>query len=141
MRKENGQWRMNSGGIVDDETLTMQAKGYKGILVQPLRIIRYLDKMRVVVKIENISSKTCYWGWGNDKLLILNFGQKAIDTSGSLKVEPKRTYPGVNIDVKGFYETYPKSMELTKWQWASQASPNQPEAKGENWKYSFELQN
>lgn len=140
LRQENGQWRMNIGALIDDMPLNLKPQTYKDVTVQPQHIIRYVDKMRLVLAIENNGERGCFWGWGDEPMARIHFRQNASDVTGSVKVDPKKSYKDAFIDIKGFYPEYPVSIELVKWQWADKKKPDKPEKKGDLWFYNFTIQ-
>jgi len=139
LRKENGQWLFN-GSIVDDRIIKVEPQNVNGVIVQPVRVIRFVDKLILVLRIENTNDRGCFWGWAGVTIATFYFGEKVFDVSGELKIEPNRIYPDAYVKLDGFQETYPNKVILSQWQWASETSPNLPEPLGETWSYSFDLQ-
>lgn len=140
-RKENGQWHLNLNSLVDDRTVDTTPQNINGVSVQPIQIIRYVDKVRIVLKIENTNQRGCFWGWAGDKVATFYFGEQAYDVQGSLEIKSDRVYPDAYVELKGFYETYPNKILLSGWQWASKTSPNLAEPGSEKWQYTFEFEN
>lgn len=140
IRKENGQWRVNWALLVDELVLNVESQTVNNVSIQPMKIIRYTNKMRLFMRVENANDRGCFWGWVNDEIATFHFGDQPVGVSGSLGIEPDRTYPDVYVDINGFYETYPMAVSLSKWRWASETSPDLPDPGGASWAYAFDLQ-
>lgn len=140
LRLEQGQWRINWNLIVDDLTLNLQSQAVNGVVIKPIQIIRFTNKQRFFLSVENTNQRRVFWGWAGQDIATFHFGSETIAVSGNLKVEPEQTYPSVYVDVEGMYENYPTSIELGNWQWGSKTSSDLPEPGGEKWAYNFEFQ-
>jgi hypothetical protein len=139
LRKENGRWLIN-GSIVDDRFVNVNPQNVNGVIVQPVRVIRLVDKLMIILRIENTNNRGCFWGWVDSTIATIYLGEQVFDVSGSIKIEPNRIYPDAYVQIDGFMETYPNKVVLSQWQWASETSPELPEPSGETWSYSFDLQ-
>jgi hypothetical protein len=141
LRKENGQWLIN-GSIVDDRFVNVNPQNVNGVIVQPVRVIRFVDGFKIVLRIENTNNKRCFWGFPEATTATVYFGELAFDVyvSKFVKIEPNRVYPNAYISTDKFLEIYPNRVILSQWRWADETFPELPDMQGETWSYSFDLQ-
>ncbi|GEM_PF-1567082 len=135
-RMEEGQWRLNWNLVVDDRVPNVEPQTINNLTIQPVRIVRYTNRIRLILKIENKNDRICHWGWGGENIAIFHFGDRVVDVSGRLKIEANRLYPDVYVDVEGFYSTYPSSVDLVGWRWAVSSVPELPDFES-SWSYQF----
>lgn len=142
LRKENGRWRINWGSIVDDMILKVEPQVVNSVSVQPVRAIRYTDKIVLVVRIQNNNQRGCFWGWAGAKVATFYFDESQlvdVPFDSPLKIDPKRTYPDAYVVVNGEFKTYPVAVDLVGWRFASKTFPDLPEPGETPWKYHFDL--
>ena len=141
LRNENGHWRINWDSIIDDMVLKVDTQVVNNVSVQPVRAIRYTDKISLVLRIQNNNQRGCFWGWADANVATLYFESQSVDVPfvSPLKIDPQKTYPDVHVIVNGEFKTYPVAVELVGWRFASTTSPNLPEPGETPWKYHFDL--
>jgi len=140
LRREGGEWRINWGALVDDRPLDIEPQTINDLTLQPLRIIRYADRMRLLFRIENNSDRGCIWGWAGEEAAAIHFGDQIVSVSGTSEdIAPQRVYPDAYVDIDGFRETYPTAVDLTGWRQADERHPQVPDGWGDSWAYHFEL--
>lgn len=138
LRREGERWRLNGNLIVDDVVLNVEPQTINGVSVQPVQIVRYTDRLVLILQIENKNDRGCFWGWGN-KVAVFHFGGEVVDVTGSLQIEANRTYTNVRVHVSGFHSTYPSAVDLVGWCWASQYVSSLPDPACTPWEYHFVL--
>lgn len=140
LRREHGEWRINWNLVIDDRLLDVEPQTINGLTVQPLRIIRYTDGMRLLFRIENNSSRGYIWGWAVEEVALFHFGEQIVSVSGVYEtIAPERAYPEAHTTIEGFYSTYPDAIDLAGWVQASEEHPRVPVPFATPWTYHFEL--
>jgi hypothetical protein len=118
MRRDagSGQWLYNRGNLIDFRAVDVPAQTTAGLLVQPLRLVRYSDHLSLVFLAQNRTNEAIVLGQTNEVLATFVFGdQKAEATQTRLIFDRLRSYPSTAIDVPGLFRSYPDSVEIRRW--------------------------
>jgi hypothetical protein len=116
VRSEGSQWLVNRDNIIDVKSLDVAIQDQSGLSIQPTKMIRYTDKIRLVMLAQNTTGKDVYMGYSTQILATFYFGTESVDAVNVLTVlSNNRTYTAYSIDVAGLYDTYPDSVEIIKY--------------------------
>lgn len=116
LRSESGVWRYNWGNLIDYRTLTTAAQTLSGITILPQRVMRYSDRIQLLMLMQNSTNQPFVFGQTNEILAQFHFGDKVIPAQkNQIILEPLRSTPDVAIDLPGLYDAYPDSVEIRKW--------------------------
>ena len=116
VRNESGVWRYNWGNLIDYRTLTTPAQTLSGITILPQQVMRYSDRIQLVMLMQNSTNQSFVFGQTNEILAQFHFGDLTIPAQkNQIILEPLRSTPDVAIDLPGLYTTYPDSVEIRKW--------------------------
>jgi hypothetical protein len=145
-RQEDGTWRVNWQNLISYRNLEVPAQTINGVNVQPVLIVRFTDATRVYFNAENTSNERVLWGDVGQKIGVLSFGSKKVETfsdinqttiAGPVVLEPDGKAEQVAVDFLGLSENEPISFALLGWSWPDRpTSSAQPAVK---WNYSFDL--
>ncbi|MCL4560145.1 MAG: hypothetical protein M1281_05980 [Chloroflexi bacterium] len=115
-RLENKQWLYNWNNVIDFKTLGFDSQFTAGLTMTPLQMTRYSDRISLTVLAQNSSNESIVIGQTNQILATFYFGDQKVDATPTRYVfERMRSYPGVTIDVKGLFTSYPESVEIVKY--------------------------
>ncbi len=115
-RLEVGQWRYNWGNLIDYKTLGGDPQQVGGLSMKPVQMMRFSDKIRLVLLAQNNTDGAIVIGRSNQVLATFHFAGKSVDAvQTKYFFDAYRSYPDIYIDVPGFYEGYPDSVELVKF--------------------------
>jgi hypothetical protein len=116
VRLENGKWLYNRNNLVDYHTLDVDERTVSGITVKPRQLTRYTDHMRLTMLVQNGTNDTVVWGQTSETLAEFTFGSQKVEADKTrLIFNSLRSYPEVEIDLKGYFQTYPDSLILRQW--------------------------
>jgi hypothetical protein len=116
VRLESGQWLYNRKNLIDFHTLDVQERTISGLTVKPRELVRYTDHLSLTLLAQNATNDAVVWGTSNQVLATFHFGSQAVDAVQSvIIIDRLRSYPGVAIDVKGLFPSYPDSVDLVKY--------------------------
>lgn len=116
MRLENGRWLYNRDQLVDYRILDVTAQATGGLIVKPLRITRFSDRIRLTLMVQNTTNEVIVLGQANEKMAIFSFQDQQIEAVKKQMIFDRlRTNPEVNIEVMGLYENYPESIIIRQW--------------------------
>lgn len=117
VRNESGVWRYNWGNLIDYRTLAATAQSVSGVTILPQAVMRYTDRIQLVMLMQNNTNQPFVFGQTNEILAQFHFGDKVIPAQKTqIILQPLRSTPNVAFDLPGLYETYPDSVEIRKWQ-------------------------
>lgn len=117
VRNESGVWHYNWGNLIDFRTLTVDAQTLSGITILPQSLMRYSDRIQLVMMMQNNTNQPFVFGQANEILAQFHFGDKVVPAQKTqIILQPLRTTPNVTLDLPGLFETYPDSVEIRKWQ-------------------------
>jgi hypothetical protein len=117
VRNESGVWRYNWGNLIDFRTLTVNAQTLSGITILPQSLMRYSDRIQLVMLMQNNTSQPFVFGQTNEILAQFHFGDTVVPAQKTqIILQPLRSTPNVAFDLPGLFETYPDSVEIRKWQ-------------------------
>lgn len=115
-RLETGKWLYNWSNIIDYKTLGVDSQQAGGLTMKPMQLIRYTDKIRLVLLAQNGTSGATVIGRPNQVLATFHFGGKSVDAEQTRYFfDAYRSYPDMTIDAQGLYEEYPDSVEIVKF--------------------------
>ncbi len=132
VRLELGEWRYNRDNLIDFHTLDVDPQTTAGLTVQPRRLARYSDHLRLTMLVQNSTNEAIVFGQSNEIMAAFVFPDPACqdDSAASqagcsnYKVEAGQTrlffdrlrsYPDAAIDVEGLFSSYPIGVELRRW--------------------------
>lgn len=115
-RLENGAWRYNWNNLIDYHTLDADPKTTNGITVMPTQVMRYTDRVELVMLIQNRTNDPVVFGQVNEILGTFHFGDHEVGAEkAQFILNPLRSVPDAKLAAKGLYESYPDSIEIRKW--------------------------
>lgn len=115
-RYELNQWRYNWTNIIDFNTLGTDPKSANGLTLTPVEMIRYPDRIRLVLMAQNNVNETIVIGQTNQILATFHFGNQSVDSVNTRYIfDAHRGYNNVYIDVMGLYSQYPDAVEIIKY--------------------------
>ena len=115
-RFENEKWGYNFENLIDFHTLTVDPQTTNGITFIPLRLLRYSDHTRLELTGQNRTNEPVIFGQVNETLAIFHFGDKLVNAEKTyLALDAMRTTPGLALDAKGYFDTYPTSVDIRIW--------------------------
>ncbi len=115
-RLELGQWRYNWTNIIDFDTLAIDSKTANGLTLTPMEMIRYPDRIRLVLIAQNNVNEAIVIGQANQILATFHFGTQSVDSVSMRYIfDAHRGYNNVYIDVTGLYNRYPDAVEIIKF--------------------------
>lgn len=116
VRNESGAWRYNWGNLIDFHTLTTPAQTLSGITILPQRVMRYSDRIQLLLLMQNNTNQPFVFGQTNEILAQFHFGDQVIPAQkNQIILQPLRSTPDVAIDLPGLHNAYPDSVEIRKW--------------------------
>lgn len=116
VRLENGQWRINRGGLIDFQTLDVPAQTTAGLTVKPRQITRYSDHLTLTLLVQNQTGEAIVLGQPNEVMATFHFGDQPVEAEQTrLIFAGHQSYPNTAIQLKGLYETYPDGVTIRKW--------------------------
>lgn len=116
MRLEQGVWRYNWNDLVDFHTLNAKAQAVNDITILPVQMNRYSDHLDLVMLVQNHQNQLVVFGQNNETLGIFHFGDQRVTAEKNRWVlNALRSTPDVTLTAQGYYETYPDSVEIRKW--------------------------
>lgn len=115
-RLEMTGWRYNWENIIDYSSLSADPQKSGGLTVKPMQMIRYSDKIRLAMLVQNNTDGAIVIGLPNQVLATFHFGGESVNAVQTRYFfDAYRSYPDIHIDVMGFYEEYPDSVEMVKF--------------------------
>lgn len=116
IRLEAGKWLYNWTNIIDYNTLSVDSQQVGGLTMKPLELIRYSDKIRLVLLVQNDRNGATVIGLANQILATFHFSGKSVDAVQTKYLfDAHRSYTDVYIDVRGLYKEFPDSVEIVKF--------------------------
>jgi hypothetical protein len=116
VRSEGSKWMINWENIIDVKSLDVTIQDQSGLTIKPTKMIRYTDKIRLVMLAQNTTGKDVYMGYSTQILATFYFGTESVDAVKVLTVlSNNQTYNDYAIDVAGLFDTYPDSVEIIKY--------------------------
>ena len=116
MRQEMGIWHYNWNNLIDYQTLDVRQQSMANVIVRPTRMLRYPDKIQLILTMQNTGNEPAYFGQPNEDLSTFYFNKTpVIGESTKIVLDRLRSYPDTVLEVKGFYLTYPEKVEIRKW--------------------------
>ncbi|MCE7988042.1 MAG: hypothetical protein DYG89_43310 [Caldilinea sp. CFX5] len=134
LRLEEGQWRVNCNGVIDQVLLNIQPQTLNQVSVQPTSIVRYLDKLRVYLNVDSTNERIVLWGAEKEPGAKCRFTNHTVDLLVSVQIQPnsKKTF---FLDFAGWFLDYPVAVELLQWMYVADAL-----TRLHVWSYHFDLQ-
>jgi hypothetical protein len=116
IRLEAGKWLYNWTNIIDYKTLVANSQQVGGLTMKPMELIRYTDKIRLVLLAQNDTNGAIVIGTANQILATFHFGSKSVNAVQTKYLfDAHRSYMDVYIDVIGLYKEFPDSVEIVKF--------------------------
>jgi hypothetical protein len=116
VRLENGQWRYNWSNVIDFKALRATPQLAEGLIVTPLQISRYSDKIRLRVLAQNTTAEDINIGLPNQVLATFHFGDQSVDAVNKhYFFNPYYSDENVYIDALGLFARYPQSVDILKY--------------------------
>jgi hypothetical protein len=116
MRLENGVWRYNWENLIDFRTLDVSEQTVHGITILPVQALRYTDRIRLVLLVQNRTNESAVFGQVNETLGTFYFGDQAIAAEPTRWIlNPLRSVPGAALEVEGLFANYPDRFEIRRW--------------------------
>lgn len=116
VRLENKQWRYNWSNVIDFKTLSARAQLAEGLIITPLQITRYSDRIRLTVLAQNTTADDINIGLANQVLATFHFGDQTVDAVNvHYFFNPYYSDENVHIDVMGLFPSYPNSVDILKY--------------------------
>jgi hypothetical protein len=116
VRQEAGAWRYNRANLVDYRTLDMEAQTTAGLTIQPQQLLRYSDRLRLVFLAQNGTNEAISLGQPSEVEAAFYFGGKAVEAEKRwLVFDRLRSYPKTEIELSGWYPSYPEKLEIRRW--------------------------
>jgi hypothetical protein len=116
VRQEAGGWRYNRGNLVDYRTLDVDAQTTAGLTIQPQQLLRYSDHLRMVFLAQNSTNEPISLGQPSEVEAAFYFGGKAVEMERKwLVFDRLRSYPQAQIELTGWYPSYPEKVEIRRW--------------------------
>ncbi len=116
LRLENGGWYYNRGNIIDYRTLEISKQSTGGLTVKPRQMIRYSDRIELIMLVQNQTNEPIVLGQVNEVLATFVFGAQRVEAEKAQYVFDRlRSYPDTVLEVKGLYPEYPDEIILRQW--------------------------
>lgn len=116
VRNESGTWRVNRSNLIDFRTLTAEPQTTNGVTVLPVQMLRFTDRLRLELLVQNRTSQPVVFGQVNEELATFHIGEEAVIAEKTQVVfNPLRSAHGVPLEIKGLYEAYPDSVTIRQW--------------------------
>jgi hypothetical protein len=116
LRLEDSHWRINLHQLIDFRSLDTPSQTTNGLTIKPVRAVRYTDRLAVYLLVQNRSSEVMVLGQANETLAALTFsGQTVPAEQTRFLLNPQRTLLDAQIEVRGFFESYPDGLEIRRW--------------------------
>jgi hypothetical protein len=116
VRQEAGGWRYNRGNLVDYHTLDVAAQTTAGLTIQPQQLLRYSDHLRMVFLAQNSTNEPISLGQPSEVEAAFYFNGKAVEMERKwLVFDRLRSYPQAEIELAGWYSSYPEKVEIRRW--------------------------
>jgi hypothetical protein len=116
IRNESNVWLYNWDNLIDFRSLDVGDQTVNGITILPSKMLRFSDHIQLSMLIQNRTNDLVVFGQKNEILGKFFFsGQEVIAEKAQWILNPLRSIPDVTLEVKGFYENYPDSVEIRKF--------------------------
>jgi len=112
LRLEDGDWRVNWERLIAYEVFAVADKSYDDVVIKPVQLLRYTDRTRLELMVQNLSGQTVTWGGKGMTNAVFYFGdQKVAVTGAAYQFNPRRGYD-VAVEAPGLYLQALLSVEL-----------------------------
>lgn len=116
VRSESGTWRVNWNNLIDFRTLTVEPQTTNGVTVLPVQMLRFTDRLRLELLVQNRTSQPVVFGQVNEELATFHIGgQDVIAEKTQVVFNPLRSAHGVPLEILGLYEAYPDGVTIRQW--------------------------
>ncbi len=76
-----------------------------------------------------------------EDVAVFSFGEETTNVQGGhVYFEPTSSSPDAFVMVEHDYASFPSSVTLPAWQWASELNSSLPQPGGEKWSYDFSFE-
>lgn len=116
LRNESGAWKVNWDRLIDFRTLTVDPQTTNGVTVLPVQMLRFTDRLRLEMLVQNRTSQPVVFGQANEVLATFHVGAEDVVAEKTQVVfNPLRSAHGVPLEIKGLYEAYPDAVTIRQW--------------------------
>lgn len=116
VRREGSDWRVNRGKLIDYHTLDVPAQTTAGLTLQPKRLLRYSDHMRLVFLAQNGTNEAIVLGQPSEVLAAFSFGAQQVEAQPvRLVFDRLRSYTDAAVEIIGLFPSYPERVEIRRW--------------------------
>jgi len=117
LREEAAGWRIQWNHLVEYRVLEMAPQAIKKVSVQPHLIERYLDGVKVHLKLTNDNAQdTAHWSWPGRKTAQLSYSDGSTQELEGVHVE---LLPGASKDIwikfDGYAKAFPTKLVASQW--------------------------
>ncbi len=112
LRLEDGDWRVNWERLISYEVFAVADKSYDDVVIKPVQLLRYTDRTRLELMVQNLSGQTVTWGGKGMTNAVFYFGDQKVKVTGAAyQFNPRRGYD-VAVEAPGLYLQDLLSVEL-----------------------------
>jgi hypothetical protein len=116
IRLEHKAWLFNWNKLIDFKSLSAGSPTVSGITVMPTELLRFTDRIELLMLVQNRNSETIVFGQTNETLGTFKFGDKAVVAEKVRWIlNPLRSVDDLKLEIKGLYDTFPDTIEIRKW--------------------------
>lgn len=116
LRNESGAWKVNWDRLIDFRTLTVDPQTTNGVTVLPVQMLRFTDRLRLEMLVQNRTSQPVVFGQANEVLATFHLGgEDVVAEKTQVVFNPLRSAHGVPLEIKGLYEAYPDAVTIRQW--------------------------
>lgn len=116
VRSENGAWRINHTGLIDFRLLHVREQTTAGLTVKPRLLLRYTDRVELVMLVQNQTSDPIVLGQANEILATFFFAEDQVQANQTQFIFDRlRSYPETTLVAPGLFEQFPDGVEIRRW--------------------------
>ncbi len=116
LRNENSQWYYNLDNLINFRTLEVPAQTTGGLTLKPRQIVWYSDQIRLTLLAQNQTNDSIVLGQKNEVLASFVFGDQKIEAEQAQFIFNRlRSYPEIELVVKGKFDAYPDGVVIRQW--------------------------
>jgi len=116
VRSENGAWRINYDGLIDFRLLHLREQTTAGLTVKPRLLLRYTDRVELVLLVQNQTNDPIVLGQANEILATFFFAEDQVQANQTQFIFDRlRSYPETTLVAPGLFEQFPDGVEIRRW--------------------------
>lgn len=116
LRNENSQWYYNLDNLINFRTLEVSAQTTGGLTIKPRQLTWYSDQIRLTMLAQNQTNDSIVLGQKNEVLASFVFaGQKVEAEQAQFIFNRLRSYPEIELVVKGNFDAFPDGVVIRQW--------------------------